>query len=210
MPDCPFFELPNQKREHIEYAESEFEEMGADLDDSKVVFVGGTLYAHDYKARHPGADVTAVEVDPIAAYTQRFAGHQLEEGTDPKQVVEYLFNFSREEQEGESTIISQDEYVEIKEAHKDFVEDEEVDTPVEMASNVVLREQLERVLDSLNEREREVLKLRFGLEDGYSRTLEEVGNIFEVTRERIRQIESKALDKLRQPSRTKELRDYLE
>ncbi len=92
----------------------------------------------------------------------------------------------------------------------DFVPDEEVETPVEMASNVVLREQLEKVLDTLNERECEVLKLRFGLEDGYSRTLEEVGHIFEVTRERIRQIEAKALQKLRQPSRTKELRDYLE
>ncbi len=92
----------------------------------------------------------------------------------------------------------------------DFVPDEDADTPVEVASNVVLREQLEKVLYSLNEREREVLKLRFGLEDGYSRTLEEVGHIFEVTRERIRQIEAKALQKLRHPSRNKELRDYLE
>ncbi len=92
----------------------------------------------------------------------------------------------------------------------DFVPDEEADTPVEVASNVVLREQLSKVLDTLNEREREVLKLRFGLEDGYSRTLEEVGHIFEVTRERIRQIEAKALQKLRHPSRNKELRDYLE
>ncbi len=92
----------------------------------------------------------------------------------------------------------------------DFVPDEDADTPVEVASNVVLREQLEKVLSTLNEREREVLKLRFGLEDGYSRTLEEVGHIFEVTRERIRQIEAKALQKLRHPSRNKELRDYLE
>jgi RNA polymerase sigma factor RpoD-like protein len=92
----------------------------------------------------------------------------------------------------------------------DFVPDDDADTPVEVASNVVLREQLEKVLDTLNEREREVLKLRFGLEDGYSRTLEEVGHIFEVTRERIRQIEAKALQKLRHPSRNKELRDYLE
>jgi RNA polymerase sigma factor RpoD-like protein len=92
----------------------------------------------------------------------------------------------------------------------DFVPDEEVGTPVDVASNSVLREQLERVLDTLTEREREVLKLRFGLEDGYSRTLEEVGHIFEVTRERIRQIEAKALKKLRHPSRNKILRDYLE
>jgi len=92
----------------------------------------------------------------------------------------------------------------------DFVPDEEIHTPVDAASNMVLREQLEKVLSSLSEREREVLKLRFGLEDGYSRTLEEVGHIFEVTRERIRQIEAKALKKLRHPSRNKRLRDYLE
>lgn len=92
----------------------------------------------------------------------------------------------------------------------DFVPDEEIHTPVDAASNMVLREQLEKVLGSLSEREREVLKLRFGLEDGYSRTLEEVGHIFEVTRERIRQIEAKALKKLRHPSRNKRLRDYLE
>ena len=92
----------------------------------------------------------------------------------------------------------------------DFVPDEEVYTPVDAASNLVLREQLEKVLETLSEREREVLKLRFGLEDGYSRTLEEVGHIFEVTRERIRQIEAKALKKLRHPGRNRRLRDYLE
>ena len=92
----------------------------------------------------------------------------------------------------------------------DFVPDDEMGTPVDVASNSVLREQIERVLETLTEREREVLKLRFGLEDGYSRTLEEVGHIFEVTRERIRQIEAKALKKLRHPNRNKLLRDYLE
>ena len=92
----------------------------------------------------------------------------------------------------------------------DFVPDDEVRSPVDAASNLVLREQLDRVLATLNEREREVLKLRFGLEDGYPRTLEEVGHIFEVTRERIRQIEAKALKKLRHPSRSKRLKDYLE
>jgi RNA polymerase sigma factor RpoD-like protein len=92
----------------------------------------------------------------------------------------------------------------------DFVPDDEIYTPVDAASNMVLREQLEKVLATLSEREREVLKLRFGLEDGYSRTLEEVGHIFEVTRERIRQIEAKALKKLRHPSRNKRLRDYLD
>jgi len=92
----------------------------------------------------------------------------------------------------------------------DFVPDEELYTPVDAASNLVLREQLERVLETLSEREREVLKLRFGLEDGYSRTLEEVGHIFEVTRERIRQIEAKALRKLRHPSRSKRLRAFID
>ncbi|MBC7287381.1 MAG: RNA polymerase sigma factor RpoD [Armatimonadetes bacterium] len=92
----------------------------------------------------------------------------------------------------------------------DFVPDESSEAPVEIASNQVLREQLERVLSTLTEREREVLKLRFGLEDGYQRTLEEVGHIFEVTRERIRQIEAKALKKLRNPKRNKPLRDYVQ
>ncbi len=91
----------------------------------------------------------------------------------------------------------------------DFVPDDEVRSPVDAASNLVLREQLERVLHTLSPREREVLKLRFGLDDGYPRTLEEVGGIFKVTRERIRQIEAKALKKLRHPSRSKRLRDYL-
>ncbi len=92
----------------------------------------------------------------------------------------------------------------------DFVPDENAANPVDVASNQMLREQLEELLSTLTEREREVLKLRFGLEDGYQRTLEEVGHIFEVTRERIRQIEAKALKKLRSPKRNKKLRDYLE
>ncbi len=91
----------------------------------------------------------------------------------------------------------------------DFVPDDDEETPVDIASNVALREQLNRVLGQLTERECEVLKLRFGLEDGYPRTLEEVGHIFEVTRERIRQIEAKALNRLRQPQLNRLLRDYL-
>jgi RNA polymerase primary sigma factor len=91
----------------------------------------------------------------------------------------------------------------------DFVPDEEVRSPVDAASNLVLREQLEQLLGQLNPREREVLKLRFGLDDGYPRTLEEVGQQFNVTRERIRQIEAKALKKLRHPARSRPLLDYL-
>ncbi len=92
----------------------------------------------------------------------------------------------------------------------DFIPDEDVPAPAEAAAFSMLKEQLLEVLDTLTEREQKVLKLRFGLEDGRARTLEEVGKEFEVTRERIRQIEAKALRKLRHPSRSKKLKDYLE
>lgn len=92
----------------------------------------------------------------------------------------------------------------------DFIQDEHVAVPIEAATFTLLREQLMEVLDTLTEREQKVLKLRFGLEDGRPRTLEEVGKQFEVTRERIRQIEAKALRKLRHPSRSKKLKDYLD
>jgi RNA polymerase primary sigma factor len=92
----------------------------------------------------------------------------------------------------------------------DFIEDQDAVSPADAASTLVLREQLESVLDTLTEREKDVLKLRFGLDDGYQRTLEEVGHIFKVTRERIRQIEAKALKKLKHPSRSRKLRDYLD
>jgi RNA polymerase primary sigma factor len=92
----------------------------------------------------------------------------------------------------------------------DFIEDEEALAPAEAASFILLKEQLEEVLETLTPREKEVLRLRFGLEDGKARTLEEVGQRFRVTRERIRQIEAKALRKLRHPSRSKKLKDYLE
>ena len=92
----------------------------------------------------------------------------------------------------------------------DFIEDRSTLAPSEAASYQLLREQVEDVLFTLSEREAKVLQLRFGLEDGRSRTLEEVGRDFWVTRERIRQIEAKALRKLRHPSRSKKLRDFLE
>ena len=92
----------------------------------------------------------------------------------------------------------------------DFVEDNETPAPSETASYALLREQLSDVLRTLTPREEQVLKLRFGLEDGRTRTLEEVGKQFDITRERIRQIEAKALRKLRHPSRSKLLKDYLE
>lgn len=92
----------------------------------------------------------------------------------------------------------------------DFIPDDDALAPAEAAAYSLLKEQIEDVLGSLNEREQKVLKLRFGLEDGRARTLEEVGKEFDVTRERIRQIEAKALRKLRHPSRSKKLRDYLD
>ncbi len=92
----------------------------------------------------------------------------------------------------------------------DFIEDQSTLAPAEAASHQLLKEQVEEVLSSLTSREQKVLVLRFGLEDGRSRTLEEVGREFNVTRERIRQIEAKALRKLRHPSRSKKLKDYLE
>ncbi|MBI6545538.1 MAG: sigma-70 family RNA polymerase sigma factor, partial [Cyanobacteria bacterium NC_groundwater_1444_Ag_S-0.65um_54_12] len=92
----------------------------------------------------------------------------------------------------------------------DFLEDREAEAPVNAVTHELLREDINDVLGTLSARERDVLKLRFGLEDGRSRTLEEVGQQFGVTRERIRQIEAKALRKLRHPNRNKRLREYIE
>jgi RNA polymerase primary sigma factor len=92
----------------------------------------------------------------------------------------------------------------------DFIEDSDAVVPVDAASSILLHEQLESVLHTLSEREEKVIQLRFGLLDGHHRTLEEVGREFHLTRERIRQIEAKTLSKLRHPSRSRGLRDYLE
>lgn len=92
----------------------------------------------------------------------------------------------------------------------DFIPDDDAPAPADAASHILLKEQLAEVLDTLTPREEKVLRLRFGLEDGRSRTLEEVGKEFNVTRERIRQIEAKALRKLRHPSRSKKLKDFLD
>ena len=92
----------------------------------------------------------------------------------------------------------------------DFIQDDNVPVPAEAAAQTLLKEQLDEVLDTLTEREQKVLRLRFGMDDGRARTLEEVGKEFDVTRERIRQIEAKALRKLRHPSHSRKLRDYLD
>ena len=90
----------------------------------------------------------------------------------------------------------------------DFIEDKEAQSPNDYANNELLKEEINMVLQGLTEREEKVLRLRFGLEDGRTRTLEEVGKEFNVTRERIRQIEAKALRKLKHPTRSKRLRDF--
>jgi RNA polymerase primary sigma factor len=92
----------------------------------------------------------------------------------------------------------------------DFLQDCDMLSPSDATSKVVLREKIEEALDQLSIRERDVVRMRFGLDDGYPHTLEEVGKHFRVTRERIRQIEAKALKKLRHPSRNSRLRDYIE
>src|SRR5436305_7216304 len=92
----------------------------------------------------------------------------------------------------------------------DFVEDQEAMSPSEAAANMLLRREIEDALNKLTPREREVIRMRFGLEDGTPRTLEEVGRSFNVTRERIRQIEAKAHKKLRHPSRSRKLREFLD
>ena len=97
-----------------------------------------------------------------------------------------------------------------EDSHLDFIQDDNVPVPAEAAAQTLLKEQLDEVLDTLTEREQKVLRLRFGMNDGRARTLEEVGKEFDVTRERIRQIEAKALRKLRHPSRSRKLRDYLD
>ena len=88
--------------------------------------------------------------------------------------------------------------------------DDDIPAPSDVASQMLLREELNEVLSTLSDREAKVLRLRFGLDDGRTRTLEEVGRVFKVTRERIRQIEAKALRKLRHPSRSKRLKDFLD
>ena len=92
----------------------------------------------------------------------------------------------------------------------DFLQDENAPIPADAAAFTLLREQLLEVLETLTDREQKVIRLRFGLDDGRARTLEEVGREFHVTRERIRQIEAKALRKLRHPSRSRRLKDYLD
>ena len=129
-------------------------------------------------------------------------GRELE--IEPERVRE-IFKVSRDPVSLETPVGEEDD------SHLgDFIEDPSAPAPQEAASNQLLKEQVIEILSTLTPRERKVLELRFGIEDGRSRTLEEVGKEFSVTRERIRQIEAKALRKLRHPSRSTRLRDYLD
>ncbi len=137
--------------------------------------------------REPGAEEIAAKLDL------------------PAQRVQEILKMSQEPVSLETPVGEEDD------SHlSDFIRDEHVQVPVEAATYTILREQLVEVLSTLTEREQRVLCLRFGLDDGRARTLEEVGREFNVTRERIRQIEAKALRKLRHPSRSRKLRDYLD
>ena len=123
----------------------------------------------------------------------------------PEEKVKEILKFSQEPVSLETPIGEEDD------SHLgDFIRDESIPVPAEAAAFTVLQEQLVEVLGTLTDREQRVLRLRFGLDDGTARTLEEVGREFNVTRERIRQIEAKALRKLRHPTRSKKLKDYLE
>ena len=125
-------------------------------------------------------------------------------GEDEDRVTE-IMSFSQDPVSMEAPVGDEDD------SHLgDFIKDDNVPVPADAATFTLLKEQLEEVLGTLTEREQKVLTLRFGLEDGRARTLEEVGKEFNVTRERIRQIEAKALRKLRHPSRSRKLKDYLE
>jgi RNA polymerase primary sigma factor len=140
--------------------------------------------------QHLGRDPTLEEIGEIVELSPERVGEILKMAPEPLSL---------------ETPIGEEEETQLA----DMVEDTTRATPIEAAATVLLREHIERELDTLTDRERDVLRLRFGFDDGYPRTLEEVGRVMKLTRERIRQIENKALKKLRQPARTKRLSEYI-
>lgn len=163
---------------------------------------------HPYSGAHGGNDQQAHSCQQTAAAGTRAGTYAEEIAEEMKMPVERVREILKISQEPVSleTPIGEEE-----DSHLgDFIKDDNVPVPADAATFTLLKEQLEEVLGTLTEREQKVLTLRFGLEDGRARTLEEVGKEFNVTRERIRQIEAKALRKLRHPSRSRKLKDYLE
>jgi RNA polymerase primary sigma factor len=164
----------------------------------------------------PSAEQIALEMDFLTADETkaikllRREGSRMDPGLSRKlrraaQKVRKIMRLSQEPMSLEMPIGQEDNSL-----LGDFIEDDKVPGPVDAASRQLLKEQIRSALGVLSEREREVLEMRFGLLDGQDHTLEEVGKHFGVTRERIRQIEAKALRKLRHPTRSRQLRDYLE
>ncbi|RPJ20255.1 MAG: sigma-70 family RNA polymerase sigma factor [Chloroflexi bacterium] len=169
------------------------QELGRDPTTEELALEGGYL---------PASDVQAIlrahaEQQPLPPDLQ----HRLEIAT---QKIDRVLRSAEEPVSLEGPVGDED-----SSSLGEFIEDEDAPSPIEAAARQMLREQVQRALTSLSDREREVLELRFGLKDGKDHTLEEVSRYFDVTRERIRQIEAKALRKLRHPSRSRQLRDYL-
>jgi len=165
--------------------------------------------------REPSAEEIALEMGLLADEDQRAIQHSRQQGepVDPMlrrrlrraaSKVRRIVRVSQEPMSLETPVGSEE-----NSSLGDFIEDETIPRPVDAAAQMLLREEIQQELKALTERERQVLEKRFGLKDGQARTLEEVGQEMGVTRERIRQIEAKALRKLRHPHRSKRLRDYL-
>jgi len=169
------------------------QEMGRDATPEEIAVEMGLVSEADRRSWEE-AQTNGVRLPPDVARRVRRAAEK----------VRQLMRVSQEPMSLETPVGAEDNSILV-----DFIADDSTASPAEETNRELLRQQMREALDQLTDRERDVLMLRFGLEDGESRTLEEVGARFGVTRERIRQIESKALRKLRHPTRSRKLRDYL-
>ena len=160
---------------------------------------------YDKLSRYEAEEGVVIAYGSMYGHTAQMAEEIAKELDMPVERVREILKISQEPVSLETPIGEEED------SHLgDFIQDDNVPVPAEAAAQTLLKEQLDEVLDTLTEREQKVLRLRFGMNDGRARTLEEVGKEFDVTRERIRQIEAKALRKLRHPSRSRKLRDYLD